>query len=113
MGITQFTNAIAAAATAERLIPAAAVGDLPFRGSVIHIEPWPSNTEPIYIGASSAINPTGFVDVIAILNPALADVGLRYIDIIAPSGKNSLVPQEIWVKASVNGEGVYGYYLTE
>lgn len=113
MGLTQFTKTVAATTTPERLIAASADGVQPFRAAVIHLEPLPSNTGVIYVGSASNVNPTGFVSVLAVLDPTQADVGLKYHDIVAPSGNNGLIPEDIWIRPSVNGEGVLGYYLTE
>lgn len=113
MGLTQFTKTVAASGTPERMIAAAASGVYPFHACVIHIEPLPTNTGVIYVGRSVSVNPTGFVDVMAVLDPTVADVGLKSYDFVVPSGHNSLIPQEIWIRPSVNGEGVLGYYLTE
>jgi hypothetical protein len=113
MGIVQFTNAIAAATTPERLVPAPAAGERSIHACHIHIEPWPSNTNPVYIGVASAINPTGFVNVISVLDPDPAGDELKSLDISFPSGNNGIRPEELWVKATTDGEGGLGYYLTE
>ena len=113
MAVFQFTKAIAAAATPERLIPVPAAGDPQILASLVHIEPWNSNTEVVYVGDRSTMTATGFVGIMSALDPVVAEPTLKEVDIYSPAGNNSISVPDIWIRAAVNGEGVKGFYVVE
>ena len=112
MALVAFTKTIAANGTPEKLVPAGPPGQ-PIRASRIFVQG---------IGAAGVV-PTGrlFVGNLETMNPPTSQVGViltihiadeRGHSIWAPQGMNPIPVDDLWLDATVNGEGVTGYYVT-